>query len=160
MGKESTRVCIYKLKGKKETKLLPCMVVSNRPSQEALLKAVEKCPATGVIIEANLDKGKGPVATMLVQNGTLKVGDSIVAGNVGGKVRALLDDSGKRVRTAGPSTPVEILGLNEVPQAGDLFEVVKNEKEMKTIVQERKENERDKRLDAMFPALVRREAVA
>jgi translation initiation factor IF-2 len=62
------------------------------------LKAVEKCPATGVIIEANLDKGKGPVATMLVQNGTLKVGDAIVVGNVGGKVRALLDDSdeGKR----------------------------------------------------------------
>ncbi len=98
------------------------------------LKAVEKCPATGVIIEANLDKGKGPVATMLVQNGTLKVGDSLVVGTVGGKVRALLDDSGRRVRTAGPSTPVEILGLNEVPQAGDIFEVVENEKTLKQIV--------------------------
>ena len=124
------------------------------------LKAVEKCPATGVIIEANLDKGKGPVATMLVQNGTLKVGDSIVVGTVGGKVRALLDDSGKRVRTAGPSTPVEILGLNEVPQAGDIFEVVENDKVMKQIVSERKTQERSTRLDAMTAAHVQREAIA
>ena len=124
------------------------------------LKAVEKCPATGVIIEANLDKGKGPVATMLVQNGTLKVGDSIVAGTVGGKVRALLDDSGRRVRSAGPSTPVEILGLNEVPQAGDVFEVVANEKLMKAIVQERKQKERSTRLEAMTAAHVQKEAMA
>jgi len=124
------------------------------------LKAVEKCPATGVIIEANLDKGKGPVATMLVQNGTLKVGDSLVAGNVGGKVRALLDDSGRRVRTAGPSTPVEILGLNEVPQAGDIFEVVENEKTMKQIVSERKQKERSTRLDAMTAAHVQKEAMS
>ncbi len=124
------------------------------------LKAVEKCPATGVIIEANLDKGKGPVATMLVQNGTLKVGDSIVAGAVGGKVRALLDDSGRRVRTAGPSTPVEILGLNEVPQAGDIFEVVENEKAMKALVSERKQQERSTRLEAMTAAHVQREAIA
>ena len=124
------------------------------------LKAVEKCPATGVIIEANLDKGKGPVATMLVQNGTLKVGDAIVAGTVGGKVRALLDDSGRRVRTAGPSTPVEILGLNEVPQAGDIFEVVKNEKEMKAIVAQRKQKERSTRLEAMTAAHVQKEAMA
>ena len=124
------------------------------------LKAVEKCPATGVIIEANLDKGKGPVATMLVQNGTLKVGDAIVAGTVGGKVRALLDDSGRRVRTAGPSTPVEILGLNEVPQAGDIFEVVKNEKEMKAIVSQRKQKERSTRLEAMTAAHVQKEAMA
>ena len=124
------------------------------------LKAVEKCPATGVIIEANLDKGKGPVATMLVQNGTLKVGDSIVAGTVGGKVRALLDDSGRRVRTAGPSTPVEILGLNEVPQAGDIFEAVANEKLMKSIVQERKQKERSTRLEAMTAAHVQKEAMA
>lgn len=124
------------------------------------LKAVEKCPATGVIIEANLDKGKGPVATMLVQNGTLKVGDAIIAGTVGGKVRALLDDSGRRVRTAGPSTPVEILGLNEVPQAGDIFEVVKNEKEMRAIIAERKQKERSTRLEAMTAAHVQKEAMA
>jgi len=124
------------------------------------LKAVEKCPATGVIIEANLDKGKGPVATMLVQNGTLKVGDSIVVGAVGGKVRALLDDSGRRVRTAGPSTPVEILGLNEVPQAGDIFEVVENDKKMKALVAERKQLERSSRLEAMTAAHVQKEAIA
>lgn len=123
------------------------------------LKAVEKCPATGVIIEANLDKGKGPVATMLVQNGTLKIGDSIVVGTVGGKVRALLDDSGRRVKTAGPSTPVEILGLNEVPQAGDSFEAVANEKVMRQIVEERKQKERSTRLEAMTAAHIKKETL-
>ncbi len=123
------------------------------------LKAVEKCPATGVIIEANLDKVKGPVATMLVQNGTLKIGDSIVVGTVGGKVRALLDDSGRRVKIAGPSTPVEILGLNEVPQAGDTFEAVENEKVMRQIVQERKQKERSTRLEAMTAAHIKKETL-
>jgi len=124
------------------------------------LKAVKDCPGMGVIIEANLDKGKGPVATMLVQNGILKVGDSIVAGTVGGKVRALLDDSGQRVKSAGPSTPVEILGLNEVPQAGDSFEVVANERVMKQIVSERKQTERISRLEAMAVSHVKKETLA
>ncbi len=124
------------------------------------LKANPKAEASGVVIEANLDKGKGPVATLLVQNGTLRVGNCIVVGTACGRVRALLSDSGERIQKAEPSTPVEILGLTEVPQAGDYFEVVKNEKEMKTIVEERKEKERNKRLDAMLPAHVRREAVA
>ena len=124
------------------------------------LKANPKAEASGVVIEANLDKGKGPVATLLVQNGTLRVGNCIVVGTACGRVRALLSDSGERIQKAEPSTPVEILGLTEVPQAGDYFEVVKNEKEMKSIVQERKEKERNKRLDAMLPAHVRREAVA
>ena len=124
------------------------------------LKANPKAEASGVVIEANLDKGKGPVATLLVQNGTLRVGNCIVVGTACGRVRALLSDSGERIQKAEPSTPVEILGLTEVPQAGDYFEVVKNEKEMKAIVQERKEKERNKRLDAMLPAHVRREAVA
>ena len=124
------------------------------------LKANPKAEASGVVIEANLDKGKGAVATLLVQNGTLRVGNCIVVGTACGRVRALLSDSGERIQKAEPSTPVEILGLSEVPQAGDYFEVVKNEKEMKSIVQERKDKERDKRLDAMLPAHVRREAVA
>jgi len=124
------------------------------------LKANPKAEASGVVIEANLDKGKGPVATLLVQNGTLRTGNCIVVGTACGRVRALLSDSGERIQKAEPSTPVEILGLSEVPQAGDYFEVVQNEKEMKSIVQERKEKERDKRLDAMLPAHVRREAVA
>lgn len=124
------------------------------------LKANPKAEASGVVIEANLDKGKGPVATLLVQNGTLRVGNCIVVGTACGRVRALLSDSGERIQKAEPSTPVEILGLTEVPQAGDYFEVVKNEKEMKTIIDKRKEKERNKRLDAMLPAHIRREAVA
>ncbi len=124
------------------------------------LKANPKAEATGVVIEANLDKGKGPVATLLVQNGTLRAGNCIVVGTACGRVRALLSDSGERIQKAEPSTPVEVLGLSEVPQAGDYFEVVKNEKEMKAIVADRKEKERDKRLEAMLPAHIRREAVA
>lgn len=124
------------------------------------LKANPKAEASGVVIEANLDKGKGPVATLLVQNGTLRVGNCLVVGNSCGRVRALLSDSGERIQKAEPSTPVEILGLTDVPQAGDYFEVVKNEKEMKSIVDQRKEKERSKRLDAMLPAHIRREAVA
>ena len=92
------------------------------------LKANPKAEASGVVIEANLDKGKGPVATLLVQNGTLRVGNCIVVGTACGRVRALLSDSGEKIQKAEPSTPVEILGLTEVPQAGDYFEVVKNEK--------------------------------
>ena len=124
------------------------------------LKANPKAEATGVVIEANLDKGKGPVATLLVQNGTLRAGNCIVVGTAYGRVRALLSDSGERIQKAEPSTPVEILGLSEVPQAGDRFEVVKNEKEMKTISAERQEKARDKRLEAMLPAHIRKEAVA
>lgn len=124
------------------------------------LKANPKAEASGVVIEANLDKGKGPVATLLVQNGTLRAGNCIVVGTACGRIRALLSDSGERIQKAEPSTPVEVLGLSEVPQAGDYFEVVKNEKEMKSIVAERKEKERDKRLEAMLPAHIRRESVA
>ena len=126
----------------------------------AELKANPKAEASGVVIEANLDKGKGPVATLLVQNGTLRVGNCIVVGTACGRVRALLSDSGERIQKAEPSTPVEILGLTEVPQAGDTFEVVQNEKEMKAITDKRKEKERDKRIEATLPAHIRREAVA
>ncbi len=124
------------------------------------LKANPKAEASGVVIEANLDKGKGPVATLLVQNGTLRAGNCIVVGTACGRVRALLSDSGERIQKAEPSTPVEVLGLTEVPNAGDFFEVVKNEKEMKTINDRRKEKERNKRLDAMLPAHMRRESAS
>ena len=123
------------------------------------LKANPQAKASGVVIEANLDKGKGPVATLLVQNGTLKIGDCVVVGNVGGKARALLNDAGSRVMKAEPSTPVEFLGLTEVPQAGDVFEVVENEKTMRQIIQERKESERQTRLEAMMPTYVRNDVV-
>lgn len=123
------------------------------------LKANPDAMATGVVIEANLDKGKGPVATLLVQNGTLKTGQCVVVGNVCGKVRALLSDSGERVKKASPSTPVEILGLTEVPQAGDKFEVVESDKMMKNIISERKEKERNSRLESMLPTHIRNEVV-
>ncbi len=129
-------------------------------AEMAELKANPKAHASGVVIEANLDKGKGPVATLLVQNGTLRIGNCIVVGSVGGRVRALLSDAGERVVKAEPSTPVEILGLTEVPQAGDHFEVVDNEKAMKSIVDKRKENERNRRLDSMLPAHLRRESAS
>lgn len=129
-------------------------------AEMAELKANPKAHASGVVIEANLDKGKGPVATLLVQNGTLRIGNCLVVGSVGGRVRALLSDEGERVVKAEPSTPVEILGLAEVPQAGDYFEVVDNEKAMKAIVDKRKEKERSRRLDSMLPAHLRRESAA
>ena len=85
------------------------------------LKANPNKKARGAIIEAQLDKGRGPVATVLVQSGTLRVGDPVVAGPAYGRIRAMTDDKGRRVKSAGPSTPVEILGLSEVPAAGDSF---------------------------------------
>lgn len=97
------------------------------------LKANPKRAAQGTVIEAQLDKGRGSVATLLVQNGTLNVGDPIVVGNTFGRVRAMVNDIGRRVKIAGPSTPVEITGLNEVPQAGDQFMVFVDEKKARQI---------------------------
>ena len=124
------------------------------------LRANPKAEASGVVIEANLDKGKGPVATLLVQNGTLRAGNCIVVGTACGRVRALLSDSGERIKSAEPSTPVEVLGLSEVPSPGEYFEVVQNEKEMKAIVTERQIKARETRLDAMLPAHIRKESGA
>ncbi len=101
------------------------------------LRANPKRRAQGTVIEAQLDKGRGSVATLLVQNGTLKVGDPIVVGATFGKVRAMVSDLGRRVKEAGPSTPVEITGLNDVPQAGDRFVVFKDEKEARQIGENR-----------------------
>ena len=96
------------------------------------LKANPNRNARGLVIEAELDKGKGPVATVLVQKGTLRVGDNIAVGACYGKVRAMMDDKGRRVKEATPSTPVEILGLNGVPNAGEVFVVTENEKEARS----------------------------
>ncbi|KHE72216.1 translation initiation factor IF-2 [Halobacillus sp. BBL2006] len=96
-------------------------------------KANPNRPAYGTVIEAELDKGRGPVATLLVQNGTLNVSDSIVVGNTFGRVRAMVNDLGRRVKVAGPSTPVEITGLNNVPQAGDRFLVFEDEKKARSV---------------------------
>ena len=97
------------------------------------LKANPNRVARGLVIEAELDKGKGSVATVLVQKGTLRVGDAIAAGSAHGKVRAMMDDRGRRVKEAGPSQPVEILGLNEVPQAGEVFVGCESEKEARNL---------------------------
>lgn len=99
------------------------------------LKANPNRNARGIVIEAQLDKGRGPVATILVQKGTLNVGDSIVIGAAHGKVRAMIDDKGRRVKEATPSTPVEILGLNEVPNAGEIFMATDNDKEARSIAE-------------------------
>ena len=99
------------------------------------LKANAKRRARGLVIEAQLDKGRGPVATVLVQKGTLHVGDFIAAGASHGKVRAMIDDTGRRVKEAGPSTPVEILGLNDVPGAGEVFVALESDKEAKNFAQ-------------------------
>ncbi len=112
------------------------------------LKANPKREAKGLIIEAQLDKGMGPVATVLVQNGTLRVGDNFVVGSIAGKVRAMINDQGKRVREAGPSMPVEILGMPTVPQAGDIFQVVADEKTARQIAGQRAEFDRTQRLTA------------
>ena len=156
-GGDTIAVPVSALQGKGIDELLEYILLV-ADMQE--LKAVEDCPAMGIVIEANLDKGKGPVAHILVQQGTLHVGDSVVVGSVGGKARALIDDSGRRVKSAGPSTPVEILGLNEVPQAGDRLEAVKNEREMKQIVNERKQKERLTRLEAMAVSHVTKETLS
>ena len=99
------------------------------------LKANPNRVARGLVIEAELDKGKGSVATVLVQKGTLRVGDAIAAGSAHGKVRAMMDDRGRRVKEAGPSQPVEILGLNEVPQAGEVFVGCESEKEARNFAE-------------------------
>ena len=111
------------------------------------LKANPKREARGVIIEAQLDKGRGPVATVLVQSGTLRIGDSIVAGTTYGKVRAMLNDRGENVKKAGPSVPVEVLGLNDVPAAGDELAALE-EKQARTIAEKRMEKQRNDMIHA------------
>ena len=110
------------------------------------LKANPNKRAVGTVIEAELDKGRGPVATVLVQGGTLKVGDPIVAGVASGKVRAMINSKGKRVKTAGPSTAVEILGLSEVPQGGDQVVAVPNDKAARIISEKRQQMAREEML--------------
>ena len=112
------------------------------------LKAVPTGRATGVVIESALDKGRGPVATVLVQQGELKKGDYLVCGVQYGRVRALFDETGKQVDSAGPSIPVQVLGLSGVPDAGDDFVVVEDERLAKDVAQQRDAKRRESRLVA------------
>ena len=112
------------------------------------LKANPNKQAKGVVIEAKLDKTKGPVATMLVQRGTLDIGDTILVGSTIGRIRTMTDENGKKLKKAGPSTPVEITGFTEVPEAGETFYEVKDEKTAKHLMEKRKRQARDKALNS------------
>jgi len=115
------------------------------------LKANPKKQAKGAVIEARLDKAKGPIASILVQRGTLDVGDTIVVGSSIGRIRAMKNDKGQKVKKAGPSTPVEIMGLTEVPESGDIFYEVKDEKMAKHLIERRKRAQREKSINQMAP---------
>lgn len=112
------------------------------------LRANPDRAAKGTVIEARLDKGRGPIATVLVQNGTLKVGDIIVAGTTVGRVRAMMNDKGQRVKAAGPSVPVEITGLDDVPTGGDIFNSVLDERLARELVEQRKNTEKEERFNS------------
>ncbi len=139
-GGDTIFVKLSALQGKGIDELLEMI---NLVSEMAELKANPKRLATGTVIEAKLDKGRGPVATLLVENGTLRIGDAIVVGNTHGRVRAMVNDLNQRIDTAGPSTPIEITGLNDVPQAGDRFMVFPSEKEARQIAEQRSANARE-----------------
>ena len=111
------------------------------------LKANPNRAAKGIVIEARLDKGKGPVATLLVQNGTLHSGDIVVAGTAVGRVRVMVDDKNKKLKEAGPSVPVEIMGLDEVPQSGDVFNAVSDEKLARELVEKRKQEKKEEQFN-------------
>ncbi|MBE7087195.1 MAG: translation initiation factor IF-2 [Clostridiales bacterium] len=112
------------------------------------LKANPNRKAKGVVVEAKLDQSKGPIATILIQNGTLKVSDSVIVGLVTGKIRAMIDDKGRKVTQAGPSMPVSIMGLDEVPNSGDILYAVEQEKLIKMVAEERKNKERENMIKA------------
>jgi translation initiation factor IF-2 len=120
------------------------MIILTAEMQE--LKGNPNRNAKGTVVEAKLDKGRGPVATLLVQNGTLHVGDSILVGTTYGRIRAMFDDKGKKIKSAGPSIPVEILGLSEVPAGGDRFNVTKDEKTARDMADKRKEKNRSEHM--------------
>lgn len=133
-GGDTIFVPISALKGEGIDSLLEMILLV---SEVAELKATPKRAAIGSVIEARLDKGRGSVATLLVQDGTLQIGDAIVVGHAYGRVRAMVNDLGRRIKEAGPATPVEITGMNEVPQAGDRFVVFEDEKTARQVGESR-----------------------
>jgi translation initiation factor IF-2 len=142
-GGDTIMVPVSAIKGENLDTLLEMILLVSEVED---LHANPDRTAKGTVIEAHLDKAKGAVATLLIQNGTLHVGDILVAGSAFGKVRAMMDDRGTRVDTANPSFAVEVLGLSDVPAAGDDFEVFKNEKEARALANERAEKQRETRL--------------
>ncbi len=144
-GGDTICVPISALKHQNIDKLLEMIILSAEMME---LKANPARQAKGAIVEARLDKGRGAVATVLVQNGTLHVGDIIIAGTTTGKVRQMYDDKGRSVKEAGPSTPVEITGLSEVPDAGDPFQVVSDERLARELCEQRKAEAKEKTFGA------------
>ncbi len=142
-GGDTVMVPLSALNGDNIDTLLEMIVIVSEVEE---LFANPNRTAKGTVIEAHLDRARGPIATLLIQNGTLRVGDVIVAGSVLGRIRAMIDDRGEKVDAASPSFAVEILGLNDIPHAGDEFEVYLNEKEAKAIAESRTEAKRDTRL--------------
>jgi translation initiation factor IF-2 len=142
MGGDTLEVEVSALKGTNLDKLLDAILLQ---AEVLDLKANPDREAGGMVVEAQLDKGRGPVATVLVQRGTLKLGDIFVAGSAWGRVRALVDDKGKQVKEALPSTPVEVLGLNSAPEAGDQFDVVPNEARAREVTEYRERKRRETR---------------
>ncbi len=138
-----TIVCQISAKFGKGIENLLEMVLLTAEVQE--LRANPNRQAKGTVIEAKLDKGRGPVATVLIQNGTLRAGDVIIAGTAVGRVRAMTNDDGRKIQSAGPSVPVEIIGLAEVPGAGDIFYAVDDERMARTLVEQRKDKEKEER---------------
>ncbi len=118
-------------------------------AEMAELKANPNRAAKGVVIEARLDRGKGPIATLLVQNGTLHSGDIIVAGSAVGRIRVMVNEKGKKLKEAGPSVPVEIMGLDETPNAGDQFDAVEDEKLARALVEQRKQKAKEEQFNAV-----------
>lgn len=142
-GGDVISVPVSALKGENLEQLLE-MVLLVAEMEE--LKANPKRKATGTVVEGRLDKGRGPVASVIVKNGTLKIGDPIIVGTTYGKIRAMIDDKGKRVKKAGPSMPVEILGLDEVPNSGEVFTVGASDKVARGIAEKRKAKLREEQL--------------
>jgi translation initiation factor IF-2 len=142
-GGETIMVPVSAIRGENLDTLLEMILLVAEVEE---LSANPNRPAKGTVIEAHLDKAKGAVATLLIQNGTLRVGDMLVAGSAFGKVRAMVDDRGKRVEVASPSFAVEVLGLSEVPAAGDEFDVFEVEKEARSLAGQRAEKQRQSRL--------------
>ncbi|AFZ37190.1 translation initiation factor IF-2 [Stanieria cyanosphaera PCC 7437] len=142
-GGDTIMVPVSALKGENLDNLLEMILLVAEIEE---LSANPDRLAKGTVIESNLDRARGPVATLLVQNGTLRVGDNIVAGSVFGKIRAMVGDRGNKVEAATPSFAVEVLGLNDVPEAGDEFDVYPTEKEARVVAEARAEQQRDSRL--------------
>ena len=142
-GGSTQMIPISALKGTGIEELLECISLE---AELLELKAHIKGPAQGVVIESELDKYRGPVATFLIQNGTLNVGDLVVSGNSVGKIKNIINSNGSKIKSAGPSSAIEILGLNNAPSAGETFQVVENEKKAREISEYRINREKDKKL--------------